>query len=343
MLKSILSRGKGWWTETESQTFSSQNVNSSEPGIIIGNDNCIFPGVDPLVDGSDCEEDCLNCTIKYPAMFKTNQDRTIYGKIKPFTNHVLVATGESDWARKVEYERGSLMEAFRKCSSSSSNNQDDPGLMISASNMSVNQPGEGGDEISRSGNNSPSEDGWTSVLLLPAFLFVDRVSTVDVPEFMAQYIIPAKRTGIQSKSAVSGESSEAHLNNNTKLRSRPCPRDYIVLLCSHKRRDARCGISAPLIKRELERHLRPLGLLRDEDDERHGGVGIFFVSHVGGHKFAANVLIYRKHAEQMIWLARIRPEHCEGIVKHTILNGKIIHPETRLRGGFDRKLDLTSW
>lgn len=29
-------------------------------------------------------------------------------------------------------------------------------------------------------------------------------------------------------------------------------------------------------------------------DERPGGVGIYFISHVGGHKFSANVMVYRK-------------------------------------------------
>ena len=79
------------------------------------------------------------------------------------------------------------------------------------------------------------------------------------------------------------------------------------------------------------------------DDERPGGVGIYFVSHVGGHKFSANVLIYRKKEQQMIWLARVKPEHCEGIVKYTILEGKVVHPDSQLRGGFDRAKGLASW
>lgn len=29
-------------------------------------------------------------------------------------------------------------------------------------------------------------------------------------------------------------------------------------------------------------------------DERPGGVGIYFISHVGGHKYSANVMIYRR-------------------------------------------------
>jgi hypothetical protein len=45
----------------------------------------------------------------------------------------------------------------------------------------------------------------------------------------------------------------------------------------------------------------------------------------------------------MIWLARVRPEHCEGIVKYTVLQGKVVHPESQLRGGFDRVKGLTSW
>ena len=125
------------------------------------------------------------------------------------------------------------------------------------------------------------------------------------------------------------------------LKSRPCPHDYLILLCSHKRRDARCGQSAPLLQRELARHLRPLGLYRDRDDERPGGVGIYFINHVGGHKYSANMIIYRKKAGQGIWLARIKPQDIEGIVKWTLLEGKV-KPEL-IRGGFDRERGVASW
>ena len=111
-------------------------------------------------------------------------------------------------------------------------------------------------------------------------------------------------------------------------------------------------------------------------------MGIYFISHVGGHKFAANLMIYRKAeksvtsnesvreeeegerkdgvvevnggseagngdsdagAGQCIWLARVRPEDCEGIVKFTVLQGKVVKPERQLRGGFDRGKGLVSW
>lgn len=187
--------------------------------------------------------------------------------------------------------------------------------------------------VSASNLRSPAEDGnqengrGTTVLLLPSFTFVDAVYPTDVPGIIEHYI----------DTPLSQSQLPAH------TRSRPCEYDYIILLCSHKRRDARCGITAPLIQRELERHLRPHGLYRDSTDDRPGGVGIFFVSHVGGHKFSANVLIYRKKEQQMIWLARVRPEHCEGVVNYTLLQGKVVHPDSQLRGGFDQLKGLTSW
>jgi hypothetical protein len=142
----------------------------------------------------------------------------------------------------------------------------------------------------------------------------------------------------------------------------------VILLCSQRTRDARCGQSAPLLRREFERHLRALELYRDLNDERPGGVGIYFISHVGGHKYSANVIVYRRRdfewyrkekpgqdaqgkttgeadegAAQGIWLARVRPEDCENIVKYTVLQGKVVKPGLQLRGGFDRERGKISW
>ena len=189
--------------------------------------------------------------------------------------------------------------------------------MVSASNL------QGPEDEDR------EEKNKTTVLLLPSFTFVDSVRYNDVPELNDRFINPP--SGIQATGP------------DDQMTARPCEHEYIILLCSHRRRDARCGITAPIIKRELERHLRPLGLYRDANDERPGGVGIYFVSHVGGHKYAANVLVYRKQAQQMIWLARVRPEHCEGIVRYTVMQGKVVHPESQLRGGFDGLRGVTSW
>lgn len=213
----------------------------------------------------------------------------------------------------------------------------------------------------------------TTILLLPAFTFIDNVTPTTVPKLITQHISPAPTNTTPLSTPLPSTNDPS-----TPFQTRPCPHKYLILMCSQRTRDARCGQSAPLLKREFERHLRPLGLYRDQHDQRPGGVGIYFISHVGGHKFSANIMVYRRadavidntseekmedgekgdgelvgkkgdYAErlgegaQCIWLARVRPEDCEGIVKFTILRGKVVKPERQLRGGFDRSRMVTSW
>lgn len=212
----------------------------------------------------------------------------------------------------------------------------------------------------------------TTVLLLPSFTIIEHVTPQLVPDLIRYFVDPSQTTTtplgsqiVSSKTSGAETEGEKQLDitSLTPLRSRPCPHAAIILLCSHRTRDARCGQSAPLLRREFERHLRLLGLQRDLEDNRPGGVGIYFINHVGGHKYAANVIVYRRRnfewykdgagekeaeekdegAAQGIWLARVRPEDCENIVKFTILKGKVVNPGTQLRGGFDRERKLISW
>jgi hypothetical protein len=222
----------------------------------------------------------------------------------------------------------------------------------------------------------------TTCLLLPAFTIIQNVTPSKAQDLITSIINQAPtNTTLITSSADSEEQKNpdsvpeiTSLQLPSGLETRPCPHDVLILLCSQKTRDARCGQSAPLLRREFERHLQPLGLYRDLDDERPGGVGIYFISHVGGHKFSANVMIYRRagfgtreivrggsgvmieneeqeknsrerdqSAAQCIWLARVRPEDCEGIVKFTVMQGKVVKPERQLRGGVDREKGLCSW
>lgn len=210
-------------------------------------------------------------------------------------------------------------------------------LMLSASNMPLPSPHA----------SSPPHSAPTTVLLLPAFTLIDNVTPASVGDLITHYINPAP-TNTTPLSPPPPPSPAPSLPIPHSFSTRPSPHNHLLLLCSQRTRDARCGQSAPLLRREFERHLRPLGLYRDAHDERPGGVGIYFISHVGGHKFAANVMVYRRgdgggEGSQCIWLARVRPEDCEGIVKFTVLQGKVVKPGRQLRGGFDRGRGLVSW
>ncbi|EPE10681.1 actin patches distal protein [Ophiostoma piceae UAMH 11346] len=346
----------------------------------------LFHKTDPAVDGDDCSHDCSSCTIKYPRSFKIDVEDKLYGFVKGWSTHMLVATGKMDWVRDVADEKGSVMEAVQAASNPTNGN-----LMLSASNIPTP-------------SHSTDYAEPTTVLLLPAFVVVENVTPSLVPSVIEHLVNKAP-----TNTTIPSDAASPRLPPPTSL---PPPLTYhhsphsvLVLLCSQKTRDARCGQSAPLIRKELERHLRPLGLYRDLDDERPGGVGIYFISHVGGHKYSANMMIYRRPdafgidnvargkltqeqkdalpakirsavpavsrvskapgpkkgtteaaeedpselnvsaagASQCMWLARVMPEDCENIVKYTILQGKVVKPDSQLRAGFDREKGLMSW
>lgn len=286
-----------------------------------------------------------------PRGFKIDEDDELYGHVHGFARHLIVATGKTDWVRDVADEKGSVMEAVGKHDSSVKGGK----LMLSASNMLLPD---------HSDSQPYGMDRPTTVLLMPAFTFVDNVTPSLVPELIKGVVnTSSTNTTALAMLSESNDDAAAPPTLPAGLTIRNCPHRYIILMCSQATRDARCGQTAPLLRKELERHLRPLGLYRDLGDERPGGVGIYFISHVGGHKYSANFMIYRRatpsrsgvelmsngknvvegEAAQCIWIARVRPEDCENIVKYTVLQGKVVKPERQLRGGFDRAKGVVSW
>ncbi|KAI4239061.1 MAG: hypothetical protein LQ352_007826, partial [Teloschistes flavicans] len=84
---SALKRGKTFFTSTSQH----------DGGFIKAPEGTLFPKVDPAIDGEDCDHDCESCTIKYPSKFKIDEDEKLYGHVKGWATHMLVATGKTDW------------------------------------------------------------------------------------------------------------------------------------------------------------------------------------------------------------------------------------------------------
>jgi hypothetical protein len=64
----------------------------------------LFPQTNAAVDGEDCLHDCESCTIRYPAKFSIEESDELYGHIKGWQRHLVVATGKTDWVRRSEDE-----------------------------------------------------------------------------------------------------------------------------------------------------------------------------------------------------------------------------------------------
>ena len=132
-----------------------------------------------------------------------------------------------------------------------------------------------------------------------------------------------------------------------------------VLICSHGSRDARCGVIGPILHKLFTDHLEYRGLLHPEnpDISLHGKVRVGNISHIGGHKFAGNVIIYIPPEHNWndggkgIWYGRVGGQaDVERIVNETILQGRVIDELFRgglgingiLRNDSDRENPITS-
>ncbi|ETI20339.1 hypothetical protein G647_08373 [Cladophialophora carrionii CBS 160.54] len=358
----------------------------------------LFPPTDPAIDGEQCLHDCSSCTVHYPAKFSIDEDDRLFGHVKGFNVHLLVGTGKTDWVRDVTDEKHSVMQAVGKVGLEMSGKRGK--VMLSASNFPSGEEchGPGEEEGTADVMLLPSWKLIEKVPPSKAGALmrevVERSSTNDTPVGGTRLELngtpnghteapTAEQERVQQDAEQRQEAekeqegtpdlSSLHIGGestldpapippsiSTSFKTRPIPHSYLILMCSQKTRDARCGQSAPLLRKEFERILRPLGLYRDVHDDRPGGVGIYFISHVGGHKYSANVMIYRRQGQkrdgkdadgqkledeavQLIWLARVRPEDCENIVRYTVLQGKVVKPKSQLRGGFDREKGVASW
>ncbi|KAI5837454.1 Sucrase/ferredoxin-like-domain-containing protein [Morchella snyderi] len=290
-------------------------------------------------EAEECDHDCAACpqvapdgTSGYGRAFDkigVDHDEELWGGVKKYSRHVIVATGEMDWIRDVEEIPGSVMEALKERVEKGAR------LMVSASNMPPPNHHNHHSSSNSSSNNTDTDTDSdsattkpqpTSVILLPSWTLIENVTPATTPELNLSL-------------------SDVPYSCDSTVTASHYPHDTLILLCSHKRRDARCGISAPILRKEFERHLRPLGLWRDMADMRPGGVKVLFINHVGGHKFSANVIVYRKgggEVVQGVWLAKVTPRHVEGIVRYTVLEGKVCD-SGMIRAGFDRRTGLSSW
>lgn len=127
-----------------------------------------------------------------------------------------------------------------------------------------------------------------------------------------------------------------------------------ILICGHGGRDMRCGVMAPVLEAEFQRVLQARGFTSAGSDGPVDGpdnANIGLISHVGGHKYAGNVIVYiplemtvgsnaEPHplAGKGIWYGRVEPKHVQGIVEETIMGGKVV--TDHFRGGIDRNGDI---
>ncbi|CAB4482462.1 unnamed protein product [Rhizophagus irregularis] len=249
------------------------------------------------------ENPCLTCQSpcsihpSYPSNLKINHEANLGGTVQPHARHIIISTGKSDWNKVIELDSGNLSAVLYEYLQKKRDNKDTKILITNSNRQNSTLPFL--TFFSFFGND---------ILIYPDNLIVRNVSTGKVEEFYDQFL----SNEINKKEIVKNEG----YNFSTER----IPYKAVILICGHKRRDMRCGVAGPILKNEFEKVLKEKRM--DLNSMGNQGVPVYLTSHVGGHQFAGNVIVYRNG--QGIWYGRVTPCHIQMIINKTVIEGKII-------------------
>lgn len=247
----------------------------------------------------------------------------LYESAEPSSLHFLVSTGTTDWEHDAFEQKGTILNTFN----SKANNLARSSNITIKSNV-TNEPLNISDPQSITLNK-------LDVLILPWFVWIRGITKDNIDEVFTK--IKQILQSEKNDDTVKGNQAENLISKLTNVEGLVVTKDpnmSVILLCSHRTRDKKCGITAPIMKKEFDSQLRDLELYRDSGDDRPGGVKVIFVNHVGGHKFAANVLIYNKHGE-FVWFARCTPLNVKFILNETVQHHKVFPANVRACSTFN--------
>ncbi|KAG1314498.1 hypothetical protein G6F64_001408 [Rhizopus arrhizus] len=268
----------------------------------------LLPPSDFLSDDcSGCSDPCSEHK-EYPSYLHIDQDLPILGSVKPYGRHIIISTGLSDWPKHIESDRNTFAASLYEAECNTRSKQTWKNLVTNSNMLSAF---------------STLPDAY-DILLYPDNLLVSNVTQSSAQDFYDIFVNVPLPTG-----PVRHEEIKHDKMGDMKVHASPYKN--LLLLCSHKKRDKRCGVTAPILAQELDHVLRDKGL--DEYD-----AGVLLVSHIGGsHKFAGNVVCYINQGTKGIWYGRVKTCHVASIVEETVIKGKVI--KDLYRGAMDNSFE----
>ncbi|KAF8164989.1 Sucrase/ferredoxin-like-domain-containing protein [Crassisporium funariophilum] len=321
---------------------------------------------DVPVTTADCRACADPCDLgheAYPRRFDIDMDTQMLGSVKPYHRQIIISTGKSDWERDITDDKDSLAAAMLEVTTNapptspaspkptppSPNGKDvrpAMGLFLTSDSARTSV-------LNGSHRTLSCEDDHETVLVFPDFKAVTEVR---------RSVQGARDLWDSAVDPVIGRDG-SYLEKSI-LKTWMLPYSCVILLCSHKKRDNRCGIAAPKLEHALIKSLEaqgwdadtqlehpsltmgvPLEDLNVNPEEREDYISaqlkestdakralILKVSHVGGHKYAGNCIIYTPSGSG-IWYGRVTPHDVDSIVVNTIVNGLVLPP--LLRGGLN--------
>ena len=181
---------------------------------------------------------------------------------------------------------------------------------------------------------APTSLQFYDFLVMPDMRYY-RVKKPDIEKF-SQYINSGHAVApkLSFSDYLSGKAAATTVSNNNQITLslddsiyyRELKNDAWLFVCGHEKRDMRCGIMGPEI-------LHSVNTANSKPLVNNTGI----ISHIGGHKFAGNILIYKPIENQngrkkvdSLWFGKVTPFNVSEIVQ-SVNEGVII--ENNFRGG----------
>ncbi|EHY55268.1 hypothetical protein HRR83_009069 [Exophiala dermatitidis] len=363
-----------------------------------------------------CPAATCTCSLM-PEGLDIDREKNLNGTMSPYSQHLIIPTGRSDWTSKIEDEKDTAVwgrfTAEIKTLLGRGGEFHDPynNILISTSSFTPWELA----KRKKTNTADGSVQREVDALLFPAFQHVRGLNLDADPDLPKKFVRSCLLPDPDRLHPVYKDMSETERLAKTRdpsagkslvLKSVEAP---TILICSHGQRDSRCGILGPLLHGEFARYMGRRGgeiqlvprsseFVRRRADEagsedkdsnaekdissdehvdfpdspsssisqssssgsrssrptdgklKRINVNLGMVSHIGGHKWAGNVILYIppnftpdngiKHplAGMGIWYGRVEPRHVQGIIEQTLMQGKVI--QELFRGGVARTGDI---
>ncbi|KAF9414513.1 hypothetical protein BGZ94_000367, partial [Podila epigama] len=255
-----------------------------------GSDENIYAA--PFVSAADCHACTTPCVDEdhphYPSYLKISHDMPMLYSVKPYTRHVLISTGKEDWESHIEDDKESLAHHLTKAIQ-----EGQRGSTFSSGRILVT-------------NSSRLAEDWDGpgwqVVVLPDQIVVNNVTIDQCGDFFQAFLQETPLVAQKQSKEVEQGKGEQHVDSPQegqiniemdKSINSPTSRTVsagkstfvahkwqakaAIMICSHRKRDKRCGVTAPILRKEFMRMLRSKDLLGDAE----GDVEIWMISHIG--------------------------------------------------------------
>lgn len=229
-----------------------------------------YLAISPHNSNNEDEDDCTGCANpctehkEYPSYLNIEHDFPMLGSVKPYGRHVIVATGTSDWAKKIEQVDGTFAYSLSEVEHKSKSRHPWKNMVTNSSLIS---------KYSTVPNSC-------DVMILPDNIIISNVTIDKADDFYSLFLsapLPteAMDIGFMMRDDRLGE-----------MKIQKSPYKNLLLLCSHRKRDKRCGITAPILAQEFDHVLR-------EKDLSEEDAAVLMVSHIGGKQSIVEYIKYK--------------------------------------------------